>query len=139
MPKHLELKYLRIKCLRTLFLHFTGKIIWLLRYHMPLVNISLPRQLPDLDGDQVSELVASCAVTFPSEIGDNHLHPRTNFILISGGKGRLLGRPYLVETCTDIGAINVTSNLALQFDCTSQRGRKYIRIANQKYLQINLR
>ena len=103
-----------------------GKTIWNLRYHMPLVNISLPRQLPDLDGDNVSELVSSCAVTFPSEIGDNHVHLRTNFILISGGKGRLLGRPYLVETCTDIGAINVTSNLALQFDCTSQRGRKYI-------------
>ena len=122
-----------------LILLFSGKMIWHLRYHMPLVNISLPRQLPDLDGDHVSELVASCAVTFPSEMGDNHLHPRTNFILMSGGRGRLLGRPYLVETCTDIGAINVTSNLALQFDCTSQRGRKSICIANQTYFQIHLR
>ena len=55
---------------------------------------------------------------------DNHVHIRTNFILISGRSGRLLGRPYLVDSCTDIGAINVTSNLALQFDCTSQHGRK---------------
>ena len=27
--------------------------------------------------------------------------------------------------CTDIGAINVTSNLALQFDCTSEHGGEY--------------
>ena len=93
---------------------------------MPLVNISLPRLLPDLDGDGVSELIASCAVTFPSEMTDNHVHVRTNFILISGRFGRLMGRPYLVESCTDIGAINVTSNLALQFDCTSQNGRKFL-------------
>ena len=97
-----------------------------MRYHMPLVNISLPRRLPDLDGDGMSELVCACAVTFPSEMTDNHVHIRTNFILISGRSGRLLGRPYLVDSCTDIGAINVTSNLALQFDCTSQHGRKNI-------------
>ena len=104
--------------------HVSGQEIWNLQYHMPLVNISLPRQLPDLDGDRISELVAACAVTFPSEMTDNHVHVRTNFILISGRHGRLLGRPYLVDSCTDIGAINVTSNLALQFDCTSQHGRK---------------
>ena len=102
----------------------TGDEIWYMRYHMPLVNISLPRRLPDLDGDGMSELVSACAVTFPSEMTDNHVHIRTNFILISGRSGRLLGRPYLVDSCTDIGAINVTSNLALQFDCTSQHGRK---------------
>ena len=95
-----------------------------MHYHIPLVNISLPRRLPDLDGDGVSELVSACAVTFPSEMSDNHVHIRTNFILISGREGRLMGRPYLVDSCTDIGAINVTSNLALQFDCTSQNGRK---------------
>ena len=33
---------------------------------MPLVNISLPRRLPDLDGDGMFEMVAACAVTFPS-------------------------------------------------------------------------
>lgn len=96
-----------------------------MRYHMPLTNISLPRQLPDLDGDRISELVAACAVTFPSEMTDNHVHVRTNFILISGRHGTLMGRPYLVETCTDIGAINVTSSLAIQFDCTSHLGGNY--------------
>ena len=35
---------------------------------MPLVNISLPRLLPDLDGDGMSEMIAACAVTFPSEV-----------------------------------------------------------------------
>ena len=39
-----------------------------MRYHMPLVNISLPRLLPDLDGDGMSEMIAACAVTFPSEV-----------------------------------------------------------------------
>ena len=95
-----------------------------MRYHMPLVNISLPRKLPDLDGDRISELVAACAVTFPSEMTDNRVHVRTNFILISGHHGKVMGRPYEVDTCTDIGAINVTSTLALQFDCTSQHGGK---------------
>jgi hypothetical protein len=78
-------------------------------YHMPLVNISLPRRLPDLDGDGVSEMVSACAVTFPSEMSDNHVHIRT----------------YMVDTCTDIGAINVTSDLKLQFDCTSIHGGWY--------------
>ncbi len=99
-------------------------LIWALRYHMPLVNISLPRRLPDLDGDGTFELIAACAVTFPSEMTDNHVHVRTNFILISGRTGQLLGRPYEVDLCTDIGAINVTSSIALQFDCTSHEGRK---------------
>ena len=101
-----------------------GQELWYMRYHMPLVNISLPRKLPDLDGDRISELVAACAVTFPSEMTDNRVHVRTNFILISGHHGKVMGRPYEVDTCTDIGAINVTSTLALQFDCTSQHGGK---------------
>lgn len=92
---------------------------------MPLVNISLPRRLPDLDGDGVSEMVSACAVTFPSEMSDNHVHIRTNFILVSGRNGRVMGRPYMVDTCTDIGAINVTSDLKLQFDCTSIHGGWY--------------
>ena len=110
------------KCNHPYLYLFAGEELWYMQYHMPLVNISLPRKLPDLDGDRISELVAACAVTFPSEMTDNRVHIRTNFILISGKKGKIMGRPYLVDTCTDIGAINVTSNLALQFDCTSQHG-----------------
>jgi hypothetical protein len=34
------------------------------------VNVSLPRKLPDLDGDGVNDLVAACAVTLPSEVND---------------------------------------------------------------------
>ena len=64
-----------------------------MHYHWPIVNISLPRKLPDLDGDQTSELVAACAVTLPSEMTDNHIHIRTSFILISGKKGKVMGQP----------------------------------------------
>jgi hypothetical protein len=53
-----------------------------------------------------------------------HSHPRTNFILISGKSGGIIGRPYLVQTCTDLSSLNVTSELSLQFDCTSELGRK---------------
>ena len=57
-----------------------------------------------------------------------HAYLRLNSLLIHWflETGGLLGRPYLVDSCTDIGAINVTSNLALQFDCTSQHGRKFL-------------
>ena len=66
-----------------------------MHYHWPIVNISLPRKLPDLDGDQTSELVAACAVTLPSEMTDNHIHIRTSFILISGKLGKVMGQPVI--------------------------------------------
>ncbi len=52
------------------FSFFTGDELWYLLYHIPLVNVSLPRRLPDLDGDGTYDLVAACAVTLPSEVND---------------------------------------------------------------------
>jgi hypothetical protein len=48
----------------------SGEELWYLLYHIPLVNVSQPRKLPDLDGDGVLELLAACAVTLPSEVND---------------------------------------------------------------------
>ena len=45
--------------------------------------------------------------------------------IISGKTGKVQGRPYLVEQCTDLNVLNVTSNLELQFDCQGLSGRKY--------------
>ena len=93
---------------------------------MPLVNFSLPRRLPDLDRDGTNELLSAVAVTLPSGISDHRTHVRTNLVVVSGGTGGVLGRPYLVEMCTDLGAVNVTGELNIQFDCTTKEGRKYI-------------
>ena len=90
------------------------------------MNFSLPRRLPDLDGDGVSELVSAVAVTLPSGVTDDRPHVRTNFVLVSGRQGTLIGRPWRVESCTDISSLNVTASLALNFDCISQIGRKSI-------------
>lgn len=54
----------------THFFLFIGDELWYLLYHIPLVNVSLPRRLPDLDGDGTYDLVAACAVTLPSEVND---------------------------------------------------------------------
>lgn len=102
-----------------------GRHIWSLHHHIPLVNLSLPRRLPDLDGDGISELVATCAVTLPSGVSDRKSHIRTNIVLISGVDGAVIGRPFLVEMCTDLATLNVSANLQLQFDCLSFRGGKY--------------
>ena len=107
-------------------MYFVGKELWRMHHHIPLVNISLPRVLPDLDGDLIPDLVASCAVTLPSGVRDDHLHIRNNFILISGRTGKVQGRPYLVEQCTDLSVLNVTSNLELQFNCEGLSGRKHL-------------
>ena len=107
------------------FKRVLGNEIWKLHHHIPLVNFSLPRVLPDLDGDLVPDLVAACAVTLPSGVYDDHLHVRNNFILVSGKTGKVLGRPYLVDQCTDLSVLNVTSNLELQFGCQGLLGRKY--------------
>ena len=103
----------------------SGEELWRMHHHIPLVNISLPRVLPDLDADLIPDLVAACAVTLPSGVRDDHVHIRNNFILISGKTGKVQGRPYLVEQCTDLNVLNVTSNLELQFDCQGLSGRKY--------------
>lgn len=105
----------------------SGVNLWTLHHHIPLANLSLPRKLPDLDGDSVSELVSACAVTLPSGLRDDHVHIRTNFVLLSGKTGEVIGRPYLVETCTDLAVLNVTSSLSLQFDCISSIGGNYLR------------
>jgi len=62
-------------------------------FHLKIQNDFL-----DLDGDGVFDLVASCAVTLPSEVIDQHSHIRTNLILISGKTGTVIGRPYLVKS-----------------------------------------
>ncbi len=54
----------------TYFFLYIGDELWYLLYHIPLVNVSLPRRLPDLDGDGTYDLVAACAVTLPSEVND---------------------------------------------------------------------
>jgi len=53
--------------------------------------------MTDLDGDGVYDLVSACAVTLPWEVADERSHPRTNFIMISGKAGTIIGRPYLVK------------------------------------------
>ncbi len=60
---------------------FTGTVLWTLHHHIPLTNLSLPRRLPDLDGDGAPDLVSACAVVLPSGIGDRaHPHPRTDLV-----------------------------------------------------------
>ena len=103
---------------------FLGNVLWTLHFHMPLVNFSLPRRLPDLNGDGVTELVAAAAVTLPSGVNDNRIHVRNNLVLVSGADGVVMGRPYLVEMCTDLAAVNVTGELSLQFDCQTNEGRE---------------
>ena len=66
---------------------FLGNVLWTLHFHMPLVNFSLPRRLPDLNGDGVTELVAAAAVTLPSGVNDNRIHVRNNLVLVSGADG----------------------------------------------------
>ena len=62
--------------------------MWYLLYHIPLVNVSLPRRLPDLDGDGVLDLVAACAVTLPSEVNDQVTLPNVGGspgVVVMGG------------------------------------------------------
>ena len=79
--------------------YFTGRILWTLHHHIPLTNLSMPRRLPDLDGDGADDLLSACAVVLPSGVGDRRVHPRTDLVLISGRTGRVVGRPYLLEVC----------------------------------------
>ena len=90
------------------------------------MNLSIPRVFPDLDGDGVVELISSCAVTLPSGVNDHKNHIRTNLVLISGKDGSVIGRPYLVEMCTELGQVNVTRDFALQFDCSTHDGGTYV-------------
>lgn len=103
---------------------FSGEQLWFLHHHIPLVNLSLPRFLPDLNNDGIPELLSSCAVTLPSGISDHRDHVRTNLVIISGKNGKVIGRSYLVEMCLDIGAVNITTHLNVQFDCLTRNGRK---------------
>ena len=68
--------------------------MWTLHHHIPLVNLSLPRRLPDLDGDGGDDLAASAAVTLPSGVSDDKNHRRNNLVLIASGTGEVIGRPY---------------------------------------------
>ncbi len=107
-----------------IYVYILGTILWILRHHIPLTNLSLPRALPDLDGDGVSELVSACAVVLPSGVADGsaHPHPRTDLVLVSGASGRVLGRPYLMEVCRDIAAVNVTARGEIRIDCETEQG-----------------
>ncbi len=98
------------------------------------MNLSLPRRLPDLDGDGVDELLCAGAVTLPSGVSDSREHPRTNLVLVSGLKGDVIGRPHRVQSCTELGAVNVTERLEVQFDCvTAENVAEEGQLAGKKY------
>ncbi len=113
----------------------TGATLWTLHHHIPLTNLSLPRRLPDLDGDGADDLLSAGAVVLPSGVGDRRSHSRTNLVLVSGRTGAVVGRPYLLKVCSDIAAVNVTSNAEIRIDCDTNDGGKVMlchlyRIAN---------
>ena len=70
----------------------------------------------------MDDLLAAAAVTLPSGVSDMRTHLRTNLVLVSGLDGLVLGRPLRVEMCEDLGAVNVTSRLEIQFDCLTKEG-----------------
>lgn len=80
------------------------------------MNLSLPRRIPDLDGDGVDELLCACAVTLPSGVSDSRTHVRTNLVIVSGLKGDVIERPHRVESCLEIGSVNVTERLEIQVE-----------------------
>ena len=134
-------------------LTYVGYSLWTLHHHIPLVNLSLPRRLPDLDGDGVQELLSAAAVTLPSGVSDSRAHSRTNLVstnhlpiilgllnvdrgqfcmrcyflqvLISGASGEVIGRPYRVEDCLELGAVYVSERLEIEFDCRLDSGGNY--------------
>ncbi|TRY69355.1 hypothetical protein TCAL_11022 [Tigriopus californicus] len=112
-----------------------GEQLWFLHHHIPLVNLSLPRFLPDLNDDGIPELLSSCAVTLPSGISDHREHVRTNLVIISGQDGTVIGRPYLVEMCLDIGAVNITTHLNIQFDCLTRNGPDQFEMTTEELFQ----
>ncbi len=51
-----------------------------------------------------------------------HPSPSSSQVLVSGRSGRVVGRPYLMEVCRDIGAINVTADGEIRLDCRTDQG-----------------
>ncbi len=97
-------------------------MLWQLHHHIPLVNLSLPRRLPDVDGDGVADLLSTCAVTLPGAVNDHRTHRRNNLVLVSGRSGAVIGRTVLLDECVDIATLNVTADIRIQFDCATSNG-----------------
>ena len=43
-------------------------------------------------------------------------------VLISGASGEVIGRPYRVEDCLELGAVYVSERLEIEFDCRLDSG-----------------
>lgn len=97
-----------------------------MHHHIPLVNLSLPRVVPDANGDGILDILALCAVTLPSGVSDHHIHVRTNLVMVSGSDGTVLGRPYRPSWCSELHGLRILGSLDIRFFCNaSNEGKQH--------------
>ncbi|XP_067000927.2 uncharacterized protein [Anabrus simplex] len=110
----------------------SGAIIWHVHNHtledMNAVNISFPLVLPDLDGDSLYELLATCSLSEKNSSGYSLVsEPKVSLhnymILISGKTGRVLGHPLEMKHCFKISSLVLESDGNVSYTCQDFKGK----------------
>ncbi|XP_077296609.1 uncharacterized protein LOC143918545 [Arctopsyche grandis] len=91
----------------------TGTIIWYLHNHDDsnklFAAVDFPLVLMDVDGDGVSDMLASCT-PYDSK---NH----NALILISGYRGSVIGTPLIISECMSINKLQIDKDRIVSFTC----------------------
>lgn len=74
-------------------------------------KLNFPLILPDLNGDEVKDLLIASTVKASTQNRTNALK------LISGANGKQIGRSYIVKKCSFIHRFHIDAQLKISFNC----------------------
>lgn len=73
--------------------------------------LDFPLILPDMNSDRVNELLLASSLS-----GSTH----NSLVMISGGTGRILGKPYTVTECSYIHKLQIDNKFTISFNCINK-------------------
>lgn len=73
--------------------------------------LDFPLILPDLNNDKVNELLLASSLS-----GSTH----NSLVMISGGTGRIVGKPYTVTECSYIHKLQIDNKFTISFNCINK-------------------
>lgn len=90
------------------------------------MDMDFPLILPDIDGDNVTDLAISCRIALKNSTETSSANlsrtPHNRIAVVSGKTGRLLGKYFVDDACTTISRLALDSMWSMTYGCADVLG-----------------